>query len=149
MTVELLSARTSKALPASLVTAIPIIAEATALLDDEHHLIIEAPGKNRYVQFAAFLPNLRGETVGNYYLEADSEATPLTPGEIAWQSAHGWCEPDESNNWWHHWEPADYQAAATAAIVTLHAIHGATDASQLRYLSDDPRIIELIGGGEL
>lgn len=149
MTIESLSTRPPEALPASLVTAVPLIAEATALLDDEHHLVIEATSTNRYVQFAAFLPNLRGETVGNYYLEADEEAELLSFAELSWLRAHGWCEPDECGNWWHHWEPADHLAAATSAIVTLHAIHRVSNALQLRCRSDDPRIVELTGGMRL
>ncbi len=130
--------------PASLVALVPALAEALALLDDTHHVIISQKGSNRYMQFAAFGANLRGESVGDAYLEG---AEMLSPEELAWLGGHGWNDPDVGGNYWRHWEPADFLAAATVAIVTLHMVHHVWYVGTLDLHSDDPEVLDVLTRG--
>lgn len=132
---------TPTAVPATLAGFVPTLAESLALLDDEHHLVVSVARATRYIQFAAFWPNLRAESVGNTYLRGGDQ---LGPGDLAWLVDHGWRDPDEGGNHWRHWEPADHPAAATAAMVTLHVVHGVQHLDQLVFQSDDPQIIDAL-----
>lgn len=136
--------RPPTALPATLAAAVPRLAESLALLDDAHHLVISVKGSKRYVQFAAFGPNLRGESVGNTCLRGPAQ---LGVGDLLWLADHGWHDPDEGGNHWRHWEPADHLAAATVALVTLHVVHGVDHVGQLVFQSEDPRVIDAFAGG--
>jgi len=132
-------------LPEDLAAFVPMLAEALSLLDDAHHLGIEVDGTRRYMQFAAFDGNLRAETVGNTYLVG---CDILDAGELAWLAAHGWNDPDEGGNHWRHWEPADFLAAATVTVVTLHQIHGVDDLRELLFGSEDPAVLDVLGSDE-
>lgn len=109
------------------------------MLDDHRHLLMSRWGSNRYLQFATFGPNLRAESVGDVYLEDDES---LSVADRAWLIGHGWETPDHSGNYWRHWEPAHHLAAATAALVTLHAVHGVVDLAQLDVDSNQPQALE-------
>lgn len=137
----------STALPASLVALIAPIAEALTLLDDTNHLIIEAVGSNRFVQFATCETILRGESKGEEYLEGSDV---LSPADVSWLTGHGWNVPDEGGNYWRHWDPAtpptDHLAAATVAIATLHMVHGVTDAAQLGFFDNNGNLVGQLRG---
>jgi hypothetical protein len=108
-------------LPAQLVAGVPALAAVLANIDEGSFLWLTRRGTGRYVQFIAYESGLRGETVGNAYLERGDQ---LGVDDLAWLAHHGWSEPDECGNYWRHWEPANPLAAATAGFVTLHLIHG-------------------------
>ena len=132
--------------PDDLAVLVPMLADALSRLDDEHHLEIMVIGTGRYLQFAAFDENLRAETVGNTYLKG---CELLDAGALAWLAAHGWNDPDEGGNHWRHWEPADFLAAATVTVVTLHQVHGVDDPRQLLLRSDEPDgALAAFGGDE-
>lgn len=131
------------ALPPTLVNLIPGLARALGALDEDHHLIIDIVDSPRYVQFATFGPNLRAETIGQRYLEACGDRHD--DEDLAWLRAHGWDDPDQGGNHFHEWTPSQPLAAATAAVVTLHTVHGVTSARQLEFSSGDPAVLDLLG----
>lgn len=134
----------NEAPPASLLALIPTIAEALTRLDDTHHLIISVRDSHRFVQFATCETILRGESKGERYLEG---ADRLSSADVAWLTGHGWNVPDEGGNYWRHWDPVtppiDHHAAATVAVVTLHMVHGVTDARQLTFDENNSRLVDL------
>ncbi len=99
----------------------PALAAVLAGLDEGSFLWLTKRGNSRYVQFIAYESGLRGETVGNTYLDRDDQLSAI---DLAWLAHHGSHDPDECGNHWREWEPANPLAAATAAVVTLHLIHG-------------------------
>lgn len=131
----------SRVLPPSLVLLIPELAEILAGLHDQSHLVIEVLGTGRYLQLATCGDLLRGESVGERYLERGNE---LDEDDLAWMRAHGWNDPDRSGNHWHHWSTSETLAAATAAVVTLHRVHGVRSPSRLAMSSPDPETISMI-----
>jgi hypothetical protein len=110
-------------------------------LDEGSFLWLTKRGTGRYVQFIAYESGLRGETVGNTYLEPDDQ---LGAGDLAWLAHHGWRDPDECGNHWRHWEPANPLAAATAAFVTLHLIHGLQRLSDIEVDANDDRTLRAL-----
>lgn len=114
------------------------LASILAGLDEGSFLWLTKRGTGRYVQFIAYDSGLRGETVGNTYLDGDDQ---LGATDLAWLAHHGWRDPDEYGNHWREWEPANPLAAATAAVVTLHLIHGLERLSELEMDASDDRTL--------
>ena len=131
--------RGTATLPDDLAGVVPGMAGALSLLDDWTHLVVSVAGSRRYVQFAAYGPNLRAETVGNAWLPSEQRVTPV---EHAWLVGHGWNEPDEGGNYWRHFEPASHYSAAAAAIITLHAIHGVQGLAELVIESEAEAVVD-------
>lgn len=135
------------AVPTELVELIPTITGQLARLnDDDPYFFIEMPHIGRYMQFAAFGPNLRGETVGNTNI---AEGTEMHAQELAWLTGHGWNDPDECGNHWRHWRPSDPDQAALVTVVTLHQVHHITRASQIDFASVASCEADLFAEGSL
>lgn len=111
---------------------------ALAALSNDSFLLMTIASSPRYLQFVEFDGAIRGESIGDQYIEGDAQ---LSTGDRAWLLAHGWNEPDEGGNYWRHWDPADPDAASTVAVVTLFSVHGVTDAGDLMFKSDDPTVL--------
>lgn len=123
-------------LPAAMVDLVPELAAALAALVDDERLVIATGSENRFVQYTVFDDEcLRGETVGNHYLEPHAQ---MDAAALTWLERHGWNPPDESHNHWRHWEPTDPMLAAVTGLVTLHLIHGVT---QLTYAAPEETIV--------
>lgn len=125
-------------IPPAMAVLVPLLAEALDRLASDDHLIIDVAGTSRYVQFAAFELGLRAESTDNRYLGAGEQ---LTYEQVSWLVDHGWCPPDESGNFWRHWEPADPYQAAIVAVCTMHKVHGVTDPRELAFSSDDDDVV--------
>ena len=98
------------------------------LLVEERHafLIIGLPHWHRYVQFITQEGDwIRGETVGNEYLDFESS---LTEDDDRLLMQLGWnpVEPREEacGNYWRHWEVDELREAAALAALTLVQVHG-------------------------
>jgi hypothetical protein len=105
--------------------------EITGLLErivEERHayLIVDLPQWHRYVQFVTTDGEwVRGETVGNEYLEFEAS---LTEDDDRLLLQLGWnpVEPREEacGNYWRHWNADELQAAGALAALTLVQVHG-------------------------
>jgi hypothetical protein len=127
------------------------LARALAALDDDETLVLSRRGSNshvagvrsnRFVQFACFGSDLRGESVGDRFLEAGDALTLQQRSGLA---RLGWLAPDEGGNFWREWaDPPPYRDVARMALQTLREVHGVEDVEQLG-VGCSAEILEALG----
>lgn len=127
------------------------LARTLADLPEISYLIVSTSGPDpeheRYVQFAIYEDDLRGETAADVFLPDDAKLSPENRAELGRlgfnaptveaERAAGQYDTDEGSvNWFRDYpKPPDFAAAAALAVQTLRTVHGVGSPVELRYIS--------------
>jgi len=119
------------------------LAEALAVLEEDHFLILSHPDTGHFVQFSAQgRYGLRGEARSNIYIQPARQLGPDLERrliELGWkapthQRGGEDSDPDGSPNWFQQWAlPVPWAEVSLVAGLTLREVYGVRQPASLRY----------------